>query len=110
MKAKPFYGTGLGGYGKPTQGLGLETLGLQFATIQMARDNNQDSILWHLGTEGYGVTSEQRDRTIGEMSDVADKINCGMSKLKVLDTNGQWRSPHFAGLLPCIPTQWTRSI
>ena len=96
MKKKSCYGTGLGGYGKPTQGLALETLGLQFATMQMARDNNQESVLWHLGTEGYDVTPEQREKIIADMTSIADKMGNAMSNLPILTNEGQRRSAHLA--------------
>ena len=97
--SKICYGTGLGGYGKPTRGLALESLGLQFATMQMARGNNQKSVLWHLGTEGYDVTPSEREKIIAEMTNIADRMGSAMEKLQPLTSNGQRRSPHFAGVL-----------
>ena len=93
---KPCCGTGLGGYGKPTQGLGLEMLGLVFATMQMALDNGQNSILWHLGTEGYDVTQIEREALIGYMTQIASDMGKAMEKLPVLTNDGQRGSPHLA--------------
>jgi hypothetical protein len=101
-KKKYMFGTGLGGFGTPNQGLGLETLGMWFAALQKARENNQKSVLWHFGTEGYGVSLQDRRRIITDTTEIAEIMTDRISKMPILTSQGVRRAPHLVRVFPRI--------
>ena len=87
------YGTGLGSFNQPTRGLGLETLGMHLAAMQMTRDNGGDTVMWHLGTEGYNVSPQVRDYIIKQMEEIASNMASNLSGMPVLMPDGNLGNP-----------------
>jgi len=78
---KVLYGTGIAGFGKPSIGLGLDVLSLQFAAMKAAKENGTDIVLQQMGTVGYNIDEETRSRIISEQSELFNRMGEKLSKL-----------------------------